>query len=291
MHSSTSTNIQTKRFIIAGIIVLLIGIAGILASLMRLLQTAHYTNLSILSALSVKDLFFDIGLVYLGISSMKAHRWSRTLLFLFSWYSAISILFGFVMCFWFAPFLAKNSTLIVYLIGFSLIMLINIVGIIFYGHRSTKTICEKLYPSSCWTDHCPTPVLAACLFLTIGLYPYTPTALLFDSYSFPLIRYFHSYQTMLLIPLLVLWAYGIWKIYQLSLIGWWIHFVSLIVIGSFNLIAYACYHIEVSFWRGTVTPAMLAYINSYNYWCLISPCLFLLAYLLWIKKYFTKPKH
>ena len=128
-----------------------------------------------------------MALIWLGIGSIKARRWARALLLIFSWSWLIMGIFmtaimPFVMAKVFAnlPPDAKTgqpamppAAITAMVIGMTLFfvvffVLVPAVWTFFYNSRHVKATCEARDPVTRWTDACPLPVLGFCLWTWFG---------------------------------------------------------------------------------------------------------------------------
>ena len=180
--------------VVFGILTMLIG--GVCALFVPLLifgQTmaaksgAPQSNQTLLPAMVTYG-GLAVALVWLGIGSMKAERWARALLLIFSWSSLIIGVLSIGMMAFILPRITEtmNSAMppgqpeipagstdgimvFVTIIMGLIFMIIPIVWVLFYRSRHVKATCEAYHPTPGWTDRCPLPVLAVSLWLAFGV--------------------------------------------------------------------------------------------------------------------------
>lgn len=170
-----------------------------------------------------------IGLVWCGIGSIRARRWARALLLIFSWsWLAIGVIA--IACVAIVlPAIIKaqphnsnaSSQAVEYgvlaIVGVTLVftfLVIPAIWILFYGRKSVKATCEVRNPSSSWTDACPLPVLAMSLLLGLSILSYLGNIL-----SYRIIPFFGVFLTgipavliyIILIAVCVITALGLYR--------------------------------------------------------------------------------
>ena len=124
-----------------------------------------------------------VALVWVGIGSWQARRWARALSLVISWsWLLVGIItLGFMIVF--LPTILNASQppgqaipdgvqVVVKLVALGFVGIIFVVVplgfVCFYQSRHVKGTCEARDPAPRWTDSCPLPLLAFCLWLGFG---------------------------------------------------------------------------------------------------------------------------
>lgn len=256
---------RSAGLIVFGILTILMGCAvGLMVPLMILGQLAAARaastppNIGIILPVVALYGALAAGLIWLGIGSVTARRWARALLLIFSWsWLIMGILMTVVMAFM-LPMIMKNAaagaqntnhalpasaigavvvvTLLV--LGF-LFILLPAIWTFFYNSRHVKATCEARDPVTRWTDACPLPVLALCLWLLFAV----PMMLVMPLSGHVVLPFFGMFLTSLPGALLCLvvagiWAYSAWLLYKLDVRGWWLILIALIVYLASSLLTF-----------------------------------------------------
>ena len=187
---------RSTGLIVFGILTLLLGcFIGLLMPLVLFGQmmaakapgAPPVNSATLLPALAIYGIL-AVALIWLGIGSIKARRWARALLLIFSWSWVIMGIFmtaimPFVMARSFAnlPANAKTgqpamppATITGMIVGTVLFfgiffVIVPAVWTFFYSSRHVKATCEARDPVTRWTDACPLPVLAFCLWTWLAV--------------------------------------------------------------------------------------------------------------------------
>lgn len=186
--------------------------------------------------------FLAVLWVSLGIGSIRARRWARSVVLILAWFWLVS---GSIMTVTFLFLLpavlgttapdgnplppeAKIVAVVVSAV-FMAVFFIVLPGILvlFYRSRHVKATCEAYDPTPSWTDACPLPVLALSLFLVFG----SLTMLAPPAVANGVMMFFGTILSgwtgsMVYWILAALWLYAAWAVYRVQLAGWWITFVS-----------------------------------------------------------------
>ena len=200
-----------------------------------------------------------VVLVWLGIGSIKARRWARALMLIFSWSWLIT---GIVMTVGMACWLPKVfgnvpstgtpgrpavPSAAIRMMLLSMLVMSTVTFVIlpsiwtfFYGSRHVKATCEARNPVPCWTDACPLPVLACSLWLIFG----APMMLITPLTGHAVMPFFGTFLTgmpgaMLYLAGAAVLSYGAWALYKLNRRGWWLIFIALCAFFISNILTYA----------------------------------------------------
>jgi hypothetical protein len=259
--SSAPYKDRSAGLVIFGILTVLLGcLSGLVILGMLLGQAVSAKNpaaqipLSSLAAVMAIYGTLAVALIWLGIGSMMARRWARALLLIFSWSWLLigcgtSVLMVFILPKTMSSNLSNlppdpttghpvvvppgvmTTTLIVVfgILGIFFIILPTL-WVFFYNSRHVKATCETRDPVIRWTDACPLPVLALCLFL---LFP-VPVMLIMPimgHYVTPFFGIFLSGPpaTVFALVIAVIWTYSAWSLYRLEQVGWWLILISMCV--------------------------------------------------------------
>src|SRR5690348_5365557 len=178
-----------------------------------------------------------VALVWLGIGSMMARRWARALLLIFSWSWLIGGLFGSVSAAFVMPQVLSqqsaangssgNPAMPPVPIGAIMVIMLVFMGtffgllpaiwIYFYKSPHVKATCVARDPVTRWTDACPLPVLAASLWLLVGV----PMLLLMPVSAHGVMPFFGMFLaglpgSLLCLAVAALFAYAAWLLYKLD---------------------------------------------------------------------------
>jgi len=258
-----------------------------------------------------------VMLIWLGIGSIRARRWARALLLIFSWsWLIVGLVCVVSMAFVMPKMLAQQSAAggasgqpampaaaIAGVMAFMFLflgvffVLLPVVWVFFYKSPHVKATCEARDPVTRWTDACPLPVLALCLWLLFGV----PMLLLMPVVGHGVMPFFGIFLTGLLGSLLCLavaglWVYASWLLYKLDVRGWWLILIAFIIFTLSAVVTYAR-HDLIEMYRLMGYPEAqieqiqrVGLMTGHNIiWLTMSFMLPFLAYILFVKKYF-KPK-
>jgi len=258
-----------------------------------------------------------VALVWLGIGSILARRWARALLLIFSWSWLVGGLIASVsMAFVMPQVLAQQSAaggtpdhpampaaavgaVMVFMFLFLgvFFVLSPLIWIFFYKSPNVKATCEARDPKTRWTDACPLPVLALCLWLLFGV----PMLVLMPIAGHGVMPFFGMFLTglsgsLLCLAMAALWVYAAWLLYQLDARGWWLILIAFLIIMASVLVTYAR-HDMIEVYRLMGYPeAQIEQIQKTGLltghrmnWLTLFFMLPFLGYIFFIKKYF-RPK-
>ena len=311
---------RSTGLIVFGILTILLGcMAGLLVLLMLVGQAAvRHANVpptplaAILPAIFIYGVL-AVALVWLGIGSIKARRWARALLLIFSWsWLVMGLITLSAMVFVLPKVLANiqasappgQAAMPAAAIGGIMIFACLILGVFFiivpavwvffYNSRHVKATCEMRDPATRWTDACPLPVLGFCLWLLFSAL----MMLVMPAMAHGVMPFFGTFLTglpgsLLCLVLAALWACAAWLLYKLDVRGWWLVLIAMIVFMASALLTYARHDILEIYQLMGYPQAQIDQIqktglltgNSMT-WVMTFSMLPFLGYILFIKKYF-----
>jgi hypothetical protein len=314
---------RSAGLVVFGILTLLLGcLAGLFVPLMLFGQVmaakapnAPPVNYAVMvPGIAVYGLL-AVALIWLGIGSIQARRWARALLLIFSWSWLImgicmTAVMPFVMSKTMAnlPPNAKTGQPIMppgaitgMVIGMTIFffvcfVLVPAVWTFFYNSRHVKATCETRDPVTRWTDACPLPVLAICLWTWLAVplmlvMPLTGLAVM------PCFGMFVSGLTGSLFCLVIAAVWGVagWWLYRLDARGWWLILIAMVLFMVSALMTYAHHDIIEMYQLQGLPQAQIDQMQKMGLftgnrmsWFTALCSLPLLGYLLFIKKYLRK---
>ena len=319
--SSPSYKDRSTGLTIFGIMTLLLGgLCGLLILLMLVGQMAAarlnppQANFAMILPAIILYGGLAVALVWLGIGSIQARRWARALLLIFSWSWLVGGLIAMASMAYVMPkVLAQQSaaggtpghpvmpaaamgavmTFMFLFLGVFFILL-PVAWIFFYKSPHVRATCEVRDPVTRWTDACPLPVLAFCLWLLFGV----PMLLLMPIAGHGVMPFFGMFLTglpgsLLCLAMAALWAYAAWLLYKLDVRGWWLILIAFLVVIVSTLMTYE-HHDLIEVYRLMGYPEVqieqiqktgLLAGHRMN-WLTMFFMVPFLAYILFIKKYF-----
>lgn len=190
--------------------------------------------------------FLSAALIWMGIGSIKARRWARALLLIFSWGWLIVGVAAMAGAMVFMPAVLRNTPapgnqplpqgaeifamiVVCLFLGFFFILL-PAIWAFFYSRRDVKATVEARNPDPCWTDACPLPVLAIVMWMLFSVVTF-----LFLPFSRHCVMpFFGTFLTGIAadaycVLFAALWIYAAWLNYQLKPGGWWLLLIVFIV--------------------------------------------------------------
>lgn len=252
-----------------------------------------------------------IALVWLGIGSIMARRWARALMLIYSW----SWLIMGVVCLGFMAVIlpktfanlpadtTEGDTAVMTGILIGMLLFSGVIWLVlpaiwtfFYSSRHVKATCERRDPVTRWTDACPLPVLALCLWLAFSV----PMMLLMPLAYHGVMPFFGIFLTglpgaLLGMILAALCGYSAWSMYRLEKHGWWIIFAGLCLLILSNLLTFSHHDISEMYRLMDYPETQIAQIQKSGLltgnrlaWFITFSTTPILAYLLFIKKYFSR---
>jgi hypothetical protein len=248
-----------------------------------------------------------VALVWLGIGSIKARRWARALLLIYSWswlITGIAMTVG--MAFVLSRIFLSDSTgtrTAIRMVPFVMMAIIAIFLVVlpgiwtfFYGSRHVKATCEDRDPVPRWTDACPLPVLACSLWLIFG----APMMLITPLTGHAVMPFFGVFLTgipgaMLYLAGAAVLIYGAWALYKLNRLGWWLIFIALCAFFISNILTYARHDVTELYRLMGYPAAQIEQIQKVGLstgnnmmWASLFSTLPLMGYLIFIERFFRR---
>ncbi len=258
---------RSTGLMVFGILTLLLGcLVGLFVPLMLFGQmmaakapNAPPANLAAILPAVVIYGGLAVALIWLGIGSIKAWRWARALLLIFSWsWLVMGIFMTVVMPFFMAKVFANlppdasdrpaanatgghhrndrfhGSVLCRFFV------LVPALWTFFYGSRHVKATCEARDPVTRWTDACPLPVLAISLWTWLAV----PIMLVMPLTGRAVMPFFGVFLSglpggLLCLLIAAVWGWAGWWLYRLDARGWWLIVIAMVVFMVSALMTYA----------------------------------------------------
>jgi len=256
-----------------------------------------------------------IALVWLGIGSIKARRWARALLLIFSWsWLAMGVIALAFMAFMIPHTLANlpNSgggnqpemppgamvvmMVIIFLIFGVMFVVLPAVWTFFYSSQHVKTTCETRDPVTRWTDACPLPVLGFCVWLALG----APMMLIMPLTGQSATPFFGMFLTGLpaaafYLALAGIWSYGAWSLYHLNQRTWWVMLIAFSLLVLSSILTFARHDILEMYQLMNYPETQIEQmrktgllVGNRMQWLMAIFMLPFLGYLLFIRKFFPR---
>jgi hypothetical protein len=310
---------RSVGLIIFGILTILLGcLCGSFVPLMLVSHVASAkatgTPQSLSTLLPAMVLYgvLAVALIWLGIGSIKARRWARALLLIFSWSGLImgvvtSALMMFILPKILAnlpsggtanqpamPAAALGAVMLITALMFGVIfVIVPAVWTFFYNSRHVKATCEVRDPVPRWTDACPLPVLGLCLWLAFSVL----MMLIMPIMGLGVMPFFGIFLTgvpgsMLCVAVAAIWGYSAWSLYRLQRQGWWLILIAMCVFIVSALLTYARHDVMEMYRLMGYPEAQLEQIQKFGWltgnrmmWVMAFSMLPFLGYLLLIRRY------
>jgi len=241
----------------------------------------------------------------LGVGSILARRWARTLSLIVGWFWLLVGVVGGVFMVFFLPRMmaampGMEAGVHAAVLGCTAafwgvaLLLLPLLFVIFYGSRNVRATCEARDRLPRWTDRCPAPVLALALMSAFA-------AVSFVVYSFhPAFPVFGRLLTgapgaVVFLVIAVLEAAVAWGLYHLRPAAWWGRLGLWLLNGASTTYTFhrgvdwaqalrasgqpenpATLHMLQSLFAGPHFLALLAAVG-----------VAFIGYLLWVRKYFV----
>ncbi|HYH00072.1 MAG TPA: hypothetical protein VD837_13135 [Terriglobales bacterium] len=190
--------------------------------------------------------------VVMGIGSLQARRWARSLMVAVSWLWLLAGTVGTLIAAYIMPGVMKAApgtpapqgviiVMVVVMLVFMSVALIALplISLLFYRSAAVKATCERLDPVPRWTDRIPLPVLVLVVMLAYGSITFAVMA-----FSMPMIGVFGQFVsgvagTILCLALAALWGYLSWRNSRLELSAWWGTIFAQILIAASSILTFA----------------------------------------------------
>ncbi len=314
---------RSTGLVIFGILTLLLGcLAGLFVPLMLFGQmmaakapnAPPMNHAAILPAIGIYGVL-AVALIWLGIGSIKARRWARALLLIYSWSWLImgigmTAVMPFVMSKSFANLPADAKTgqpamppgaitgmvIGMTLFFFVIFVLVPAVWTFFYQSRHVKATCAARDPVTRWTDACPLPVLGFCLWTWLAV----PMMLVMSLTGLAVMPCFGMFVSglpgaLFCLVIAAVWGTAGWWLYRLDARGWWLILIAMVLFLVSALLTYAHHDIIEMYQLQGLPQAQIDQIqktglmtgNHLSWFTALFTVPFL-GYLLFIKKYLRK---
>lgn len=306
--------------VVFGILEIILGwLCALMVPLMLFAMIASSTvNQSTTAPLTVRMmipgiLFYAliaVWFIWMGIGSIKARRWARALLLVFSWIWLIGGISGLIFMLLFMPGIydqmgksgqmpPKMAVIMNYVMaGFMTVFYVIIPGglVLFYGDKNVKATCESRDSQARWTDKCPLPVLA--MSLIFGFWAVSMLSMGFYGWVIPFFGVLLSGITGAGVSFVItlLLGYVAWGTYRLNIKAWWCAVFLTIAWVISTIITFS--HVSVwDFYEKMNFPEQqLDIMRQYGMFQDFTMVLFFglwvvgfLGYLLYTKRYFASP--
>jgi hypothetical protein len=246
-----------------------------------------------------------VWFIWMGIGSVMARRWARAIILISSWLWLIGGVLGFIFILRIIPNMydkmsesgqiseAMVTGMKIGMITFMAIFYVIIPGllVLFYSGRNVKATCEYRDPKIRWTDKCPSPVLAISLMtavwaismLSMGIYNWT--------LPFFGVILSGTAGEILILVLILLFAYAAWGLYKLNIKAWWCLLLVIIGWSVSTIITFSRVNMQDYYDKMGFSAQQLEYVKQFNMSNMIWFCSLwaaaVIAYLLYIRKYFV----
>lgn len=255
-----------------------------------------------------------VWFIWMGVGSIKARRWARALLLVSSSVWLIGGIFGLIFILLLIPGMydqmAENtqmppaavSIMKFTMIGFMTVFYVVIpaVLVLFYKSKNVKATCEFRDPQVRWTDKCPLPVLA--ISFLFGIWAASALFTGFYKWTMPFFGFILSGipGAAVALVIMLLSAYVAWGTYRLDIKAWWCSLLLIIALTLSTVITFSRVNLwdvysdlyekmnfsrqQIDMMRQYAMPQTSTMAVLVGLWSLG-----LLAYLLYIRRYFVSP--
>lgn len=287
-----------------------IGVGALCALLVPLFFLAQFLMPPSASGLNVRTMVTAVAsysamavvFIWLGIGSILCRRWARTLLLILSWSWFLAGILMTGMLFWFAQVLFPADApdpviwVVMTIAAFVCIALPGVMGL-FYQSTHVKATCDARDPAPNWTDKCPIPVLTNSLWLGLGSF-WLVASTLTNQAVVPMFGYLLSGIPAELV-LLISAAGGFylaWRSYQMKISAWWGILAATALVSLSAAMTFSRIDLLDFYRKSGYSEQQVAQIGNLGFltgrfmvWSIIVFFFLFLVYLLWIKKYFSRP--
>lgn len=321
--SSSAHKDRSIGLIIFGILTVLLGcLSGLFVPLMLFGQVMAakapdappVNTAAMLPGMTIYGIL-AVALIWLGIGSILARRWARALLLIFSWsWLVMGIFMTVIMPFFIGktfmnlppnartgqpamPPAMISGIIIGVTIFFAVcFVLVPAIWVFFYQSRHVKATCEERDSVPRWTDACPLPVLALCLWTWLAV----PLMLIMPVAGHGVMPFFGMIisglpGTLFCMLIAVVWGMAGWWLYRLERRGWWLLLVGMVLFTVSTVLTYMQHDVSEMYLLMGYSPAQLDQIQKMGLFTGGRMGLFttlcslpFLGYLLFIRKYLRK---
>jgi hypothetical protein len=192
-------------------------------------------------------------LILLGVGSIRARRWARNLILVVSWAWLLSGIVSLLGLAWILPGVLEQmrevegipagtqGVVVGIILGIGAVLLFFIPGILvlFYRAPSVKATFEAHHSERDWTEACPLPVLTVSFWVLVSAVFFVLAPLGVHG----TIPFFGALLTglpgsLLYLLLAGLWGYGAFGLYKMRIAGWWLVFLSTLVLGVSSIVTF-----------------------------------------------------
>lgn len=311
---------RSTGLVVFGILTIMLGcLSGLLVPLVLLGQVmaATTTNVPVNYEAMLPGMVIygvlAVALVWMGIGSIRAQRWARALLLVFSWsWLGLGVFEMIAMAIIMpkamgnlpatgttgqpvSPAAVMDGVLLVMFLVFGVIFII-LPGIwtFFYNSPHVKATCDARDPVANWTDACPLPVLGLCLWLWFTV----PMLLIMPVAAHGVMPFFGMFLTgvpgvLFGLGLAALWGYCSWLLYRLDRRGWWLFFFAICAGLASTVLTFARHNILEMYRLMDYPEAQIEQIQktgllegNWMIYLMLCSTLPFLGYLFFIKRYF-----
>lgn len=310
---------KKTSLMVCGILQILLGsfclmavpmmIFGMIASKVSGQDGGQAVNIKMMIPSVLVYLALGAWLIVMGIGSIKARRWARSLILVVSWFWLICGVCGLIFMLQIIPKMFGQMpegsevgarfqiVMKVVMFGFMTFFYIVIPGVfvLCYKGRDVKATCEYRNRQPCWTDKCPLPVLSFSVMCTI--WAVSMLSMIFCGGVIPFFGVILSGVSGSIVTLVLasLLGYAAWGMYKLDIRAWWCGllvtvcwFISVLI--TFSSTNIGVYYEKMGFpaeqvetmsqqfgalWGSTMSVFMGLWVIA------------IVVYLMYIRKYFT----
>ena len=264
-------------------------------------------------------LFIAAALVWLGVGSMRAKRWARSLTLVISWYWLVTgVLITILLTAMLpvsmraalqvqqnapgAPSAVVSTTVMAVILTVIIILcaiflvVVPIAFVVFYSREDVASTCRHRDPVEPWTDRTPLTVLGASM-----VFSFECLYLLATGVSTPVFPFFGRYLAgiagaLCFLLLAALDAYLAAALFRLKSAGWWVAVLT-VPLRLFSMaLTYARADLMQAYSKMGMSDSQVQMLQANPllrshvilWWSLIS-LVILFGYLLWLKRYIKAP--
>lgn len=248
-----------------------------------------------------------IGGVWLGVGSIQARRWARSLSLVIGWIWLVVGVMGTAAMLFIVPRMALAGPqgtpasanfmfLGVMLATIGCVYLVPPIALVlFYGSRHVAATCRWYDPRPNWTDRCPLPVLA--MSLVLGFWALSTLGGMGSNYVLPVFGvYLSGPAGAAAYPILGgLFAYLAWAAYRLHRHAWWLTAVVIALWSASALVTFLVAGPAELYRQAGMPPEQIEAIqksgvplNAFGAGG-AAVGLLLAAYAVWLRRYFKAP--